>query len=95
VALIFSTYNKAMSFLLQSTNAFYQRAKFTYFSKKEGFYGLFENVHNLKVMFNKGVTKTRPTGFGPVTYGLEIRCSIQLSYGRNSLFYNILQEFVV
>ncbi len=28
----------------------------------------------------------RPEGFEPPTYGLEVRCSIQLSYGRMVMF---------
>ncbi len=30
----------------------------------------------------QGFTQLRPAGFEPATYGLEIRCSVQLSYER-------------
>ncbi len=45
----------------------------------------------VETLVNKRVTKTRPAGLEPATYGLEIRCSVQLSYGRfnfKSLQYN-------
>jgi hypothetical protein len=32
----------------------------------------------------EGARLVRPEGFEPPTYGLEVRCSIQLSYGRIS-----------
>ena len=32
-----------------------------------------------------GCKKVRPAGLEPAAYGLEIRCSIQLSYGRFNL----------
>ncbi len=41
-----------------------------------------ENVKLCKSNDLQHLHSTRPAGFEPATYGLEIRCSIQLSYGR-------------
>ena len=58
-------------------------AKSTMPRKSEG-----EVVSNVNPFDSNGLgakAKIRLAGFGPATYGLEIRCSIQLSYRRTIL----------
>ena len=43
-------------------------------------------------LFNLQLREVRPAGFEPATHGLEIRCSIQLSYGRKLLTLNHLHS---
>ena len=49
---------------------------------------------NLQTLHLEGFKEVRPKGFEPLTDGLEIRCSIQLSYGRKHQTANTLQPCV-
>jgi hypothetical protein len=50
-------------------------------SEHRPFFGKIEKYENCNSLYSKEL-QLRPAGLEPATYGLEIRCSIQLSYGR-------------
>ena len=47
----------------------------------------------LKPLLLKALSMARPGRFEPPTYGLEVRCSIQLSYGRTIKTKNFYQIY--
>ena len=47
---------------------------------------------NAQSPFDLQLREVRPAGLEPATHGLEIRCSIQLSYGRKLLTLNHLHS---
>ncbi len=44
-----------------------------------------ENVNPFEIRDLRRIGELRPEGLEPSAYGLEIRCSIQLSYGRKTV----------
>lgn len=61
-------------------------------SEIEVFQGSREGQRNIAIFrLFQALFSTRPEGLEPPTSGLEIRCSVQLSYGRKSFIHNTLQ----